>query len=178
MQPRTVPAAGVPRDQTSGSKDHMLKDFYVSFAAICFTLLGLWLIVTQTRHAEWRREVRLRRRAHGVAMNFSLPGLMSLLALVNPDSVLLWRVSFAIAAIGGIVILGALRGVDASRFGVGAYAVAVILYALIAVVAIVPSVVTGVGMMVAAVRVEAVLLTLLVFLDVNIAWLLLFDNGR
>ncbi len=30
----------------------MLKDFYISFSAICFTLMGLWLIVVQTRHAE------------------------------------------------------------------------------------------------------------------------------
>jgi hypothetical protein len=156
----------------------MLKDFYVSFAAICFTLLGLWLIVTQTRHADWRRETRLRRRAHGVAMNFSLPGLMSLLALVNPHSVLLWRVSFAVAAIGGTMILVVLRGVDTSWFGVAAYALAVILYVLVAVVAIAPSVVTGIGMTVAAVQVEAVLLTLLVFLDVNIAWLLLFEDGK
>jgi hypothetical protein len=156
----------------------MLKDFYVAFSAICFTLLGLWLIVTQTRHADWRREARLRRRAQGVAMNFSLPGLMSLLALVNPDSVLLWRVSFAIAAIGGTVILTVLRGVDPSRFGVAAYAVAVILYALIAVLAIAPGVVSGVGLTVAAVQVEAVLLILLVFLDVNIAWLLLFEDGK
>ena len=154
----------------------MLKDFYTAFAAICFTLLGLWLIVAQTRHADWRREARLRRRAHGVAMNFSLPGLMSLLSLVNPDSVLLWRVSFAVAALGGMVVLAVLRGVDPSRFGVAAYALAMILYALIAVVAIAPGVVAGIGLMVVAIRVEAVLLTLLVFLDVNIAWLLLFEE--
>jgi hypothetical protein len=27
----------------------VLKDFYLSFSAVCFTLLGLWLIVVQ-RH--------------------------------------------------------------------------------------------------------------------------------
>jgi len=43
-------------------------------------------------------------------MYFSLPGLMSMLALVNPDSSALWRASFAIAAIGGVVVLLALRG--------------------------------------------------------------------
>jgi hypothetical protein len=32
----------------------VLTDFYISFSAVCFTLLGLWLIVVQTRHAEWR----------------------------------------------------------------------------------------------------------------------------
>ena len=161
-----------------GREDLMLKDFYVTFAAICFTLLGLWLIVVQTRHAEWRGVARLRRRAHAVAMNFSLPGLMSLLALVNPNSVLLWRVSFAIAAIGGTVILAVLRGVGPTRFGAAAYALAITLYVLIALLAIAPGIVTGIGLTVAAVRVEAVLLTLLVFFDVNIAWLLLFEDGK
>jgi hypothetical protein len=26
----------------------MLTDFYVAFATVCFTLLGLWIIVVQT----------------------------------------------------------------------------------------------------------------------------------
>lgn len=70
-------------------------DFYLSFSAVCFTLLGLGLIVVQTRHAEWRGNALARRRAYGVALHFSLPGLMSLLALVNPDSSTLWRASSA-----------------------------------------------------------------------------------
>jgi hypothetical protein len=41
----------------------MLTDFYVAFATVCFTLLGLWIIVVQTRHAEWRRSPVHRRRA-------------------------------------------------------------------------------------------------------------------
>jgi len=52
----------------------VLKDFYLAFSAVCFTLLGLWLIVVQTRHAEWRRSELARRRAYGVALHFSLPG--------------------------------------------------------------------------------------------------------
>jgi hypothetical protein len=155
----------------------MLKDFYVAFSAICFTLLGLWFIVVQTRHADWRGDARHRRRAYGVAMNFSLPGLMSLLSLINPDSALLWRVSFAIAALGGAVILAALRGAAPTQFGRAAYLAAIALYGLIALLAIAPGLISGVGLAVAAVRVEAVLLTLLVFLDVNIAWLLLFDDS-
>ena len=59
----------------------MLKDFYLSFSAVCFTLLGFWLIVVQTRHAEWRGSPLHRRRVYAVALHFSLPGVMSLLAL-------------------------------------------------------------------------------------------------
>jgi hypothetical protein len=71
----------------------MLTDFYVAFATVCFTLLGLWIIVVQTRHAEWRHSALHRRRAYGIALHFSLPGLMSLLSLIDPASTTLWRIS-------------------------------------------------------------------------------------
>src|SRR5512142_3146761 len=82
-----------------GKEGLVLTDFYISFSAVCFTLLGLWIIVVQTRHAEWRGSSLYRRRSYGVALHCSLPGLMSLLALVNPASSALWRVSFAIVSI-------------------------------------------------------------------------------
>jgi hypothetical protein len=53
---------------------------------------------------------------------------------------------------------------------------AVLLYALIAVVAVAPGVVADLGISARPLRVEAVLLTLVVFLGVNVAWLLLFDE--
>ena len=155
----------------------MLTDFYISFSAVCFALLGLWLIVVQTRHAEWRGSPVHRRRAYGVAMYFSLPGLMSMLALVNPDSSALWRVSFAIAAFGGVVVLLALRGPAPGKLGRTGYMLAIAIYALIGILAIAPRIVDGLGLKVAPVRVEAVLLTILVFAGVNVAWLLLFEDA-
>ena len=156
----------------------MLTDFYISFSAVCFTLLGLWLIVVQTRHGEWRRSSLHRRRAYGVAMHFSVPGLMSLLALIDPTSSALWRISFAIASIGGALVLIAVRGSAPGLVGKSAYGFAIALYLLIAVLAIAPHIVTGVGLMVAPVRVEAVLLTVLVFAGVNVGWLLLFEEAE
>ena len=153
----------------------MLTDFYISFSAVCFTLLGLWLVVVQTRHAEWRGSALHRRRAYGVALLFSLPGLMSLLALVNPDSSALWRTSFAIVAIGGAVVLIVVRGPAVGKLGLAAYIFAIALYALIGILAIAPRIGGGFGA--APVRVEAVLLTILVFTGVNVAWLLLFAPG-
>ena len=155
----------------------MLTDFYISFSAVCFTLLGLWLVVVQTRHAEWRGSPLHRRRAYGVAMHFSLPGLMSLLALVNPASSALWRTSFAIAAIGGVVVLIAVRGPAPGKLGLTAYILAIALYGLIGIVAIAPRIVGGLGLQAVPVRVEAVLLTILVFVGVNVAWLLLFEEA-
>ena len=155
----------------------MLTDFYISFSAVCFTLLGLWLIVVQTRHGEWRESSLHRRRAYGVAIHFSLPGLMSLLALVNPASSALWRVSFAIAATGGVVALIALRGPAPGRFGHTAYALAMALYAMVGILAIVPGIATGLMPGTAPVRAEAILLIILVFAGVNVAWLLLFEEA-
>ena len=133
----------------------MLTDFYVAFATVCFTLLGLWIIVVQTRHAEWRQSAVHRRRAYGVALHFSLPGLMSLLSLVDPAST-----------------------TAPTGLGAAAYVAAVVLYALIALVAVVPGMVADIGVLARPLRVEAVLQTMLVFLGVNVAWLLLFDQAQ
>jgi hypothetical protein len=111
-----------------------------------------------------------------VALHFSLPGLMSLLALVNPDSSTLWRTSFAIVAIGGAVVLIALRGAAVGKFGLIAYTFAIVLYAVIGLLAIAPRIVGNLGLDATPVRVEAVLLTVLVFAGVNVAWLLLFED--
>ena len=153
----------------------MLTDFYISFSALCFTLLGLWLVVVQSRMSQWQASPMYRRRSYGIALHFSLPGMMSLLALVDAQSSVLWRASFAIIALGGAAILVAVRGPAPDRLGLAAYLAAVVLYLLIGIVAVAPHVVTGLGLTVAPVRVEAVLLCLLVFLGVNVAWLMLFD---
>jgi hypothetical protein len=154
----------------------VLKDFYAAFAPVCFTLLGLWLIVVQTRHAEWRWSSLHRRRAYAVSLHFSLPGLMSLMSLVDSASTSLWRVSFAVIAGGGALVLVAVRGPAPGRLGSAAFIVAVVLYALVAVVAIAPGSAHAFGHAVRALRVEAILLSVIVFLGANVAWLLLFEN--
>ena len=155
----------------------MLTDFYVAFATVCFTLLGLWIIVVQIRHAEWRQSPVHRRRAYGVALHFSLPGLMSLLSLIDPASTTLWRASFAIVAAGGVIALALVRGPAPTGLGAAAYGAAVVLYVLIALVAVAPGLVADIGVLARPLRVEAALLTMLVFLGVNVAWLLLFDQA-
>jgi hypothetical protein len=155
----------------------MLTDFYAAFATVCFTLLGLWIVVVQTRHGEWRHSPVHRRRAYGVALHFSLPGLMSLLSLVDPASTTLWRISFVIVAAGGVLALALVRGPAPTGLGAAAYVVAVVLYVLIALVAVMPGLVADIGLLVRPLRVEAVLQTILVFLGVNVAWLLLFDEA-
>jgi hypothetical protein len=173
----TMAAATASAGQPRQEREAMLTDFYVAFATVCFTLLGLWIIVVQTRHAEWRQSAVHRRRAYGVALHFSLPGLMSLLSLVDPASTTLWRISFAIVAAGGVLALVLVRGPAPTGLGAAAYGVAVVLYLLIALVAMVPGMVAEIGVLARPLRVEAVLQTILVFLGVNVAWLLLFDEA-
>jgi hypothetical protein len=143
----------------------MLTDFYIAFSPVCFSLLGLWLVVVQLNTNEWLGDEPHRRRAYGVALHFALPGLMSLLALVDPQNPDYWRVSFAIIALGGAAVLLAVRGLDGPvRLGHAVHAAGVVLYILIGVLAIIPH---------SLLREEAILLTVLVFLGFNVAWLLL-----
>jgi hypothetical protein len=163
----------------------MLDAFYGAFSSVCFALLGLWLVVVGIRLREWQGSAVHRRRAYGVALHFALPGVMSLLAMVDTQVATFWRVSFAIVALGGAVVLVAVRGfpvpVERSlagvrglpvqdRLGLAAYIVAIALYILIGALAFIggPTVL----------RTEAVLLTVLVFLGFNVAWLLLFDDRQ
>jgi hypothetical protein len=156
----------------------MLTEFYIPLSVVCFTLLGLWLVVVATRQAEGQESPLHRRRAFAVATHFSLPGLIGLLALVNPDSGGLWRVSFGVAAGGGIVALIALRAPAAGQLGLAIYMASIAAYAVIVILAIHPHIVGQLSFPIAPERIEAVLLTGLVFAGVNVAWLLLFENAE
>ena len=154
----------------------MLTEFYIPLSAVCFTLLGLWLVVVATRQAQWRRSSLHQRQAFAVATHFSLPGLMALLVLVNPDSGGLWRVSLGVSAGGGIVALIALRAPAPGKLGRAAYAATIAAYVVIVILAIHPHIVGQLSFPIAPERIAAVLLTGVVFAGVNVAWLLLFGN--
>ena len=156
----------------------MLTEFYIPLSAGCFALLGLWLVVVQNRQAQWRGSSLRQRRAFAVATHFSLPGLVGLLVLINPDSGGLWRLSFGVAAGGGIVALLALRAPAAGRLGLAAYIAAIAAYVVIVILAIHPHIVGLLGFDNAPERIEAVLLTGVVFAGVNVAWLLVFENAE
>jgi hypothetical protein len=160
-----------------------LVAFYQAFSPACFTLLALWIVVVQLRLDQWQKDPVRQRRAYGVALHFVLPGMMGVLALVDPAVHAFWQVSFAIVALGGALVMAAVRGFPvpaerrsgfrrlpaADRLGVAAYATAIVLYVTIGVLALFG----GADVL----RTEAVLLTILVFLGFNVAWLLLFAGG-
>jgi cation transport ATPase len=161
-----------------------LVAFYQAFSPACFALLALWIVVVQLRIDQWQKDPVRQRRAYGVALHFVLPGMMGALALVDPNIHAFWQVSFAIVALGGALVMVAVRGFPvpaergrsglrrmpaADRLGVAAYAAAIVLYAVIGVLALFG----GADVL----RAEAVLLTILVFLGFNVAWLMLFEGG-
>src|SRR5580693_47042 len=169
----------------------MLDAFYAAFSPACLALLGLWLVVVQMRLPQWQASEAApayQRASYGIALHFALPGLMSLLALVDSGDSVYWRTSFEIIALGGAVVLIALRGLFGRRgagrgrgagraadsrlgggLGLAAYVVAIAAYLVVGVLPFIGGS--------AVLRVEAILLTGLVFLGFNAAWLLLFDSG-
>ncbi len=89
--------------------------------AACLALLGLWLVVVQLRLPQWQASEAApayQRASYGIALHFALPGLMSLLALVDTGDPAYWRTSFEIIALGGVVVLITLRGLP-GRPGTG-----------------------------------------------------------
>ncbi len=162
-----------------------LSAFYGAFSPACFALLGLWLVAVQVRLPVWEKDPERRRRSYGVALHFALPGMMSMFALIDVQTPVFWRVSFGIIGLSGVVVMIAVRGFPvprergqagagqlpaADRLGLAAYVAALALYVLIAVLAVVGGL--------SALRTEAVLQTLLVFLGFNVAWLLLLDDSK
>jgi hypothetical protein len=102
-----------------------------------------------------------------ISLNFLLPGLMGVLALIDSQDAAFWRTSFAILGIGGAVGSYLVRRVPTGdRLGAAAYWTAIALYVAVAVLAFFG----GVDLL----RTEAVLLTALIFVNFNIGWLLLF----
>lgn len=160
-----------------------LTSFYGAFTPVCFTLLGLWLVVVQTRHSEWRRSPAQRSRAYTLSIQFALPGTMGLLSLVEPGNQTLWRTAFAGLAVAAVSILvgttmrGPGRGKQ-SRVTVMTSWFASVVYGVIALVAVVPRLVKDAGIGLTPLEVEAILLSALVLLAVNVAWFLMFDETK
>jgi len=152
--------------------------FYQTVAGFCFTLLGLWWAVVQFRHAEWMRDLYQRRAAYSVHLSFLIPGIMSLGAMIAGDVKILWRLVFIIACAFGILAMvfltvGAAKDGGRTRGGFfirqGRW-LTIALYALIALVAAKPALAGVFGGSLMPLQVEGLLLTLLVFVGVSVAW--------
>jgi hypothetical protein len=149
--------------------------FYAIVSAINFTLLGLWWVAVKERSDIGGSGARRRRMAYLVSLGFVIPGTVSLLAQVAPDEPILWRASFAFAGVAGavgIAMLGqALRDLTGETLLARVlWFVAVPVYLLVAVVAAVPGVPEALDLRLSSIEIEGFLLTVLVFLGVQAAW--------
>ena len=147
-----------------------LADFYSLMAVTCFTLVGLWWTVVE-RHPDWKTEPRLRRLAGGVYLSFLLPGLMSTFAQVDQGNPLMWRVSFGLTSIVGLVTTVAMVRVDSQglrgpfrrhRWLVG------VLYALVLTLGVFPSLAGLVGL--TPLQAASLVLIALIVLGHGLAW--------
>jgi hypothetical protein len=145
----------------------MLTDFYIAFSPVCFSLLALWLVVIQI-HQVWVADEPHWRRSYAVSLHFALPGMMSLLALIEPQNPDVWRISFACISLGGAAVLllfGSRSLPGSKRVDHVVQAAAIALYLAIGVLACLPG---------GKLHVEAVLLIMLVFLGFNVAMRLMY----
>lgn len=153
--------------------------FYSVLAGLSFTLLGLWWVACQSRMAWLIDRVGLG-MAYVVSLHFVLPGAMSLLSLVAPDAPLMWRITFATAGLAGMIgsalVIATVRR-RASDVGLVVLLqwVAVPVYAVVTVVAIVPTLVTGLGL--TPLQVEGIALVVLILLGTQSAWLVTFAGS-
>lgn len=152
--------------------------FYGTVSGLSFTLLGLWWVACQGR-SEWLERSGGQAMAYVVSLHFLLPGAMSLLAMVAPDEPLIWRGVFATAGVlgtVGVVLIGRQMRtvVRAARQARVLTWIGVPVYLVIAIVAIAPRIVEQVGVRLAPLQVEAIMLSVLIILGAQAAWLLTF----
>lgn len=151
----------------------MLDDFYGAFSPACFGLLGLWMVVVQIRD-DRLRNAPYTRVSYGIALSFALPGIMSVLALVDDKDPVYWQISFMIVALGGAITIYAVhyKVPELEPHHVVTYLLAVGLYLAIGLLALIARLDESAGP--DLLRVDAILQTVLILLGFNAAWLLLY----
>lgn len=159
----------------------VIEDFYSTFATVSLTVTGLWMYVAQARFRDWIADRDHFRRASAVSVQLAFPGLMSLFALIDPASTMLWRVMFGATSAIAAVLLVALITRSAGRWAraneIGNW-IAVVLFAGVAVVAIAPDIVDAMGGPDVPRRAEFFLFCLLLVDGLVVAWTMLFSEAR
>ncbi len=158
----------------------MFADFYSTFATVSLTVTGLWMYVAQARFREWIADRDHFRRASSVSVQLAFPGMMSLLALIDPESSLLWRLAFGVTSALAIALLIGLnrrsREPWARANAIGNW-VAVALFAAIGVVAVSPEIADEFGIP-GPRNIEFFLFCMLLFNGLVVAWSMLFAEAQ
>jgi hypothetical protein len=153
-----------------------LETFYQTVSQVCFTLLGFWLIVLQTKYHEWSAKRERQRMIVNISLYFLLPGTMSLLAMLAIQATAIWRVAFVVTS-----VLGAVESVFMVRnlqqrersywVALLLRTIEVVLFALIAFVGLFPDLFRVAGL--TPLTVAGVLLTLIVVGGIALMWIYL-----
>ena len=157
-----------------------METFYSVAASLCFTLLGFWWAVVQFRHSDWMGTKGRRYMAYSLSLHFFLPGIMCLVALVPDDARIIWRIAFGLSGLLGLIATVLIVVTTKADTGsmrlihVGEWLIAP-LYAIITLLAIDPTIVKAVGIALKPVEVEGLIMGVLIFLGVNLAWILLAE---
>jgi hypothetical protein len=150
-----------------------LNAFFGVVSTVDFALLGLWVVAVQARPDLRNRDSGTDRMTYLVSLQFTVPGTAALLAQIDPQATFVWRIAFALAGLSGVLALASMVPALAAagsrtatrflRFG------ALPIYALIAVIAFIPSPRPGTSTF-SALQAEGVLFCLMAFLGAQIAW--------
>jgi hypothetical protein len=144
--------------------------FYGVVSAVNFTLLGLWWVAVKDRVDPSGADTAFRRMSYAMSLQFAIPATASLLAQVAPQEPTIWRFSFGLAGLAGVVGMTLLgrqlrRSSELVPRLVGP--VGAVLYALMVVQAVLPDAAPG---DLRPIEVEGLLVSLIVFVGVQAAW--------
>lgn len=159
----------------------MARTFYQACAQGAFALLGLWWVVVNRKYDDWVHDAFRRRQAYVVSLYFALPAVTSLVSLISDESKVIWRVGFSAAALLGMLVALSVLVRDGSRLSPGlllAHAANALLYALVLLIALATTIPADIGLDLSPREVEAVLVTGLMFIGVNLAWALFMTPAR
>jgi hypothetical protein len=160
-----------------------LHQFYSTTAQACFTVLSVWWVFLGLNFQRWVKDRYRRLMLYDISLYFLLPGLMSLVSLLAVGVPEIWRVAFAIAGLIGAVesVLLPIRRAphgDARLPTRAADWVSFILFALIAVVAIRPSLLETAGIGLRPLEVEGTLIAALLVVGFSLAWLMFLATAE
>lgn len=158
-----------------------ITDFYETVSQVSFTVLGLWLVVAEGMR---RREAQAVdwAMAHAVSLQLALLGTTSLLSQIDPESTEVWRYAYGIGGVltAALVYARAVRGRSDTASVMGWTAIGLVaVNVATAVVAVTPNAtLTELGSSLTALEMEALLVSLLVLLAMNLAIWLIFNPQR
>lgn len=157
-------------------------EFYESLAQLSVALLGMWWVVLEVHESAGDRpRAHLHRPlAYGYSVHLAIPGIMSLFSLAAPDNRSAWQWSFTALAAFGLLhwwrwvrphLHRLARRRDTAWIGDSMMAV----YAAVAGVAVVAILIGDANWELAAIEIEALLLSLLLAIELYLAVQILFD---